>query len=202
MSRFSAAGPERDLARATTQSTTPNASSESGLNPLHQSEVASRMKFGFSIIFSWRFVNTPYQVRNIPPLKEELPSSKARFLSHTAATIVVCYLLLDAMDSSSDTAIEFYSVDKIGLVSRIRDISIQELIMRFFAAVGLGVGLVSFQRGVYSIAAFFCVAVGLSTPADWPPFNGSVLGISSLRYFWRYVYDLRKWVFSPFSDFV
>lgn len=95
------------------QSTIQSASSQSGLNPLHQSEVLSRMKFGFSIIFSWRFINTPYQVRNVPLLKEELSSSKARFLTHTAFTIIVCYLLLDAMDSSSDTVPEFYSVDKI-----------------------------------------------------------------------------------------
>ncbi|KAI1212104.1 membrane bound O-acyl transferase family-domain-containing protein [Annulohypoxylon truncatum] len=148
------------------------------------SEVAYRMKFGFSTLFSWRFINTPDQVRNIPPLKEELRSSKARFLGNTAAIIIVCYLLLDAMDASSDTVPEFYSIDKISMLARIQDVSLEELIMRFFAAVGLGVGLVSFQRGVYSIAAFFCVAIGLSSPADWPPYNGSVLKISSLRYFW------------------
>ncbi|KAI1762361.1 membrane bound O-acyl transferase family-domain-containing protein [Hypoxylon sp. FL1150] len=161
-----------------------NASSQSGLSSLHNSEIVSRVKFGLSIVFSWRFVNTPHQVRNIPPLKEGLRSSKPRFLRHTAATIIVCYLLLDLLDASSDTTPEFYSVDKIGLVSRIQDVSMQELIMRFFAAVGLGVDLVSFQHGVYSIVAFFCVAVGLTTPADWPPFNGSVSEISSLRYFW------------------
>ncbi|KAI2621802.1 membrane bound O-acyl transferase family-domain-containing protein [Hypoxylon sp. NC1633] len=181
---FETRGPERDLVQLTTYSTTPRPSSESGPNGLRQSNVVSRTRFGFSIFFSWRFVNTPYQVRNIPELKKELRSSKARFLRHTAATIVVCYLLLDVMDSSSGAATEFYSVDKIGLLSRIQDISFQELIMRFFAAVGLGVGLVSFQRGVYSVVAFFCVAVGLSMPADWPPFNGPILEIFSLRYFW------------------
>ncbi|KAI1460936.1 membrane bound O-acyl transferase family-domain-containing protein [Annulohypoxylon moriforme] len=166
------------------QSTAPSASSKSGLKPSHQSEVVSRMKFGFSMIFSWRFINTPYQARNIPPLEEELRSSKARFLTHTAFTIAACYLLLDVMDSSSDKVPEFYSIDKISLLSRIQEVSIEELIMRFFAAVGLGVGLVSFQRGVYNIVAFFCVAIGLSTPVDWPPFNGPVSEVSNLRYFW------------------
>ncbi|KAI1101611.1 hypothetical protein F4804DRAFT_315398 [Jackrogersella minutella] len=165
-SRFEPRGPAKGLAKASTHYTTVGSSSESTPKQPHKSEVVSRTNFGVSMFFSWRFINTPYQVRNIPVLKEELGSSKARFLTHAAATIIICYLLLDAMDSSSDTATDFYSVDKIGLLSRIRDVSIQELIMRFFAAVGLGVGLISFQRGVYGIAAFFCVAVGLSVPSD------------------------------------
>ncbi|KAG7285033.1 hypothetical protein NEMBOFW57_009651 [Staphylotrichum longicolle] len=148
--------------------------------------VASRLRFGFSVLFSWRFANTRYQVKNLPKLDESLRRSRGRFLAHTFLTIVVCYLVLDAMDCSADPKITetFYSLDKIAFFSRIRDVSAQEVVMRFFAAVGLGAGLVSVQRGVYSILAFVCVAGRLSDPADWPPFNGPFREISSLRNFW------------------
>jgi hypothetical protein len=149
-------------------------------------DAASRLRFGFSVLFSWRFVNTPYQVRNLPQLDDRLRQSRGRFLASTALTIVVCYLVLDAMDCSADPQLTetFYSLDKVAFFSRIRDVSAQEAVMRFFAAVGLGAGLVSVQRGVYSILAFVCVAGHLSDPADWPPFNGPFREIHSLRSFW------------------
>ncbi|KAI1493660.1 membrane bound O-acyl transferase family-domain-containing protein [Biscogniauxia mediterranea] len=177
---FELHGPAKDLIRGTT-TTTKTISRES-----QQSQLIARIKFGFSVFFSWRFVNTPYQVRNVPRLDAKLRSSRARFLAHTALTIIICYLVLDIMDSSSDAEVtdKFYSLEKIGVFSRIHDVSLEELVMRFFAAVGLCAGLVSFQRGVYSIWAFVCVATGLSTPDDWPPFNGPILHTYSLRYFW------------------
>ncbi|AEO63131.1 uncharacterized protein THITE_2108027 [Thermothielavioides terrestris NRRL 8126] len=148
--------------------------------------VTSRLRFGFSVVFSWRFANTPYQARGVPALDEKLRRSRARFLANTLLTCAVCYLVLDAMDSSADPEIteKFYSLDKVAFFSRIRDVSAEELVMRFFAALGLGAGLVSVQRGVYSILAFVSVATGLSKPVDWPPFNGPFAKIDSLRNFW------------------
>jgi hypothetical protein len=98
----------------------------------------------------------------------------------------VCYLILDAMDTSADPKIteSFYSLDKVAFFSRIRNVSAEEAVMRFFAAVGLAAGLVSVQRGVYSIMAFVAVGTRLSDPVDWPPFNGPLGVIYSLRSFW------------------
>ncbi|KAI1079751.1 membrane bound O-acyl transferase family-domain-containing protein [Whalleya microplaca] len=183
---FELQGPMNDLIRGTSQAVSPRLPNKLGRKEARLSDIICRLKFGFSVFFSWRFVNTPYQVKHLPQLDENLRSSRVRFLTHTALTVVFCYLVLDAMDSSSDINIaeKFYSLDKIGLLSRIQDVSLEELIMRLFAAVGLGVGLIAFQRGVYSIAAFVCVAVGLNAPEDWPPFNGPIHDIRSLRYFW------------------
>ena len=149
-------------------------------------DAASRLRFGFSALFSWRLLNTPWEVRNVPKLDDRLRRSRARFLAHTTLTIVVCYLVLDAMDCSADPQITetFYSLDKVAFFSRIRGVSAQEAVMRFFAAIGLGAGLVSVQRGVYNILAFVCVAAHLSDPEDWPAFNGPFGAIYSLRGFW------------------
>ncbi|KAK7914119.1 membrane bound O-acyl transferase family-domain-containing protein [Apiospora marii] len=151
-----------------------------------RSQVLQRVKFGLSVFFSWRFVNTPHQVRNLPQLDGRLRASRARFLCHTALTIVICYILLDIMDSSSDAEVsaKFYTPDKVGVISRIAEVSLEELVMRLFAALGLCTGLIAFQRGVYNVAAFFCVATGMSDPGDWPPFNGPLTETYSLRRFW------------------
>lgn len=149
--------------------------------------ISSRLRFGLRVVFTWRFAGTPYEARGLPKLNEKLARSRSRFLAHTLQTIVVCYLVLDAMDVSADPKLNdtFYSLDKVAFFSRIRDVSVEEVVMRFFAAVGLGAGLVSVQRGVYSIVAFISVASRISDPADWPPFNGPFGAIHSLRSFWR-----------------
>ncbi|KAI2769577.1 membrane bound O-acyl transferase family-domain-containing protein [Daldinia loculata] len=148
----------------------------------HQLNIISRLKFGFSTFFSWRFVNTPYQVGIVPRLDKTLYSS-SRFLFYTGWTILACYLVLDAMNSLRDKNIttKFWLLDKINPFSRTGEVSLRE---RYFATIGLGVSLISFQRGVYAIASFVCVAMGLSSPWDWPPFNGPILTSFSLRYIW------------------
>ncbi|KAK4169998.1 membrane bound O-acyl transferase family-domain-containing protein [Cladorrhinum sp. PSN259] len=149
-------------------------------------QFVSRFKFGFATMFSWRFVDTPYRARGLPELDEKLRNSRSAFLTHTLMTIIVCYLILDVMDASADPAVtdKFYSLDKVAFFSRIRQVSAEEFVMRIFAALGLGAGLVSVQRGVYSICAFVTVAAGFYAPEDWPPFNGSFGDIQSLRSFW------------------
>ena len=184
---FELQGPRNDIIRGTTQvvpQKTPITTIYS------QSEIFSRLKFGLWVFCSWRFVNTPYEVKNIPRLNKKLRQSRTRFLAHRAVTIFICYMILDAMDSSSDSDIadKFYSSDKIGLLSRIQDVSLEELVMRFFAALALGMSLVSVQRGVYCVLSFVCVAMRLHHPEDWPPFNGSILEIYSLRNFWRHAF--------------
>ncbi|KAK8122767.1 hypothetical protein PG984_011437 [Apiospora sp. TS-2023a] len=148
--------------------------------------VLQRIKFGLAVFFSWRFINTPHQVRNLPQLDGRLRASRARFLCHAALTVMVCYLLLDIMDSSSDAEVsaKFYTPDKVGLFSRIAEVSLEELAMRLFAALGLCTGLIAFQRGVYNVAAFVCVATRVSDPVDWPPFNGPLAETYCLRRFW------------------
>lgn len=183
---FDLQGPARDLIRGTA----PIQTAMPTLKPVSLgSSIKERLRFGIAVFFSWRFVHTPYQVKRLPQLDPRLRSSRTRYLFQTAMTVVVCYLILDVMDSSSDAevAAKFYSPEKVGLFSRIWDVTFEELAMRFFAAVGLCAGLVSFQRGVYSIVAFVCVGSGLSAPNDWPPFNGPIFQTYSLRDFWRYV---------------
>lgn len=124
---FELQGPQNDIIKGTTQ-VVPQ---KPPITTIYsQSEIFSRLKFGLWVFCSRRFVNTPYEVKNIPRLlNKKLRQSRTRFLAHTAVTIFICYMILDAMDSSSDSDIadKFYSSDKIGLLSRIQDVSLRSL---------------------------------------------------------------------------
>lgn len=149
--------------------------------------ILARLKFGLLVFCSWRFIGTPHQVRNVPVLGENMRRNRTAFLMHTGITITVCYLLLDGMHLSQDPQIaeKFFSVEKAGLFSRLHSVTLEELSIRFFAALALGVSLVSVQRGVYSILSFICVGLRISDPEQWPPFNGDISDACCLRKFWR-----------------
>ncbi|KAI0200184.1 membrane bound O-acyl transferase family-domain-containing protein [Astrocystis sublimbata] len=177
-------GPANDLIGRLPAKPSPRASS-SAKQP-RRFGLLTRFAYGLRIAFSWRFVNTPQEARNLPRLDSSLIASRSRFLTHTAMTVVGCYLILDVMDVTSDpgTTAKFFSIDKVGLFSRFSDVSLEEIFMRYFAAIGLGLGLIAVQRSVHSIFAFFSVATGLQDPIDWPPFNGLLSKTYSLRTFW------------------
>jgi hypothetical protein len=160
----------------------------------HDSSVWSRLRFGMRVMSSWRFINTPFQVKGVSASTSNgdnvsMMSSRQNFLWTTALTIVSCYAILDIMDSMSDPMIveKFYVVSKVPVMSRIHDVSSEELIMRCFATLSLCISLVCVQRGMYCILAFLSVAARISNPQDWPPFNGPLVRAYSLRSFWGYV---------------
>ncbi|KAK4210160.1 membrane bound O-acyl transferase family-domain-containing protein [Rhypophila decipiens] len=162
-------------------------------SPAQSGSIVQRFRYGLSVCFSWRFINTPYQAQNISRLDPKLSRSRKRFLASTGLSILVCYLILNGMDFLADPEItaKFYSVDRIPFFSRLtlpkddpKSISLEELGMRFSAAIAMGASLISVQRGVYNICAFVSVLIGLSEPDNWPPFNGPFKEIVSLRKFW------------------
>ncbi|KAK8075552.1 hypothetical protein PG997_010215 [Apiospora hydei] len=189
---FDTRGPSRDLVSGDISTTPPvgpqdtKSEGSTGSKPHESQLLTERIKFGLAVFFSWRFVNTPQQVKNLPKHDQRLRMSRSRFLSQAALTIACCYLLLDLMSSSSDPNIsaKFFTPDKVGLFSRLAEVSMEELVMRFFAAVGSCAGLIAFQRGVYNVAAFISVGIRLNSPNDWPPFNGPIRQTYTLRYFW------------------
>lgn len=194
---FELQGPVRDFAKgpivrhekARLPSEKDSTSDPATTQEVNDDSILARLKFGLWVFCSWRFVDTPYQVRNVPKLEDNLRHNRSAFLIHTGVTIAICYLILDGMLLSQDpqVAAKFFSEEKTALFSRLGSVTLEELSMRFFAALGLGVSLVSVQRGAYCILALICVGLGFNEPEQWPPFNGSLSEAYCLRKFWRYV---------------
>lgn len=195
-------GPKRDLVRGVSK-LKKNATSTSTSKRQKNYEFKARLAFGVSVFTSWRFIDTPFEPRGVSLLRKQPTPSRWQFLRNTGITIVVCYLILDLMDASADDQVmaKFYRIDQTGILSRLHEVTLEELMMRFFAAMGLGAGLISTQRGVYSLMAFFCVATGIHSPSQWPPFNGPFSAIYSLRSFWRFVLSCSLF-FSAFLGYI
>ncbi|MCJ1282376.1 hypothetical protein MMC26_001699 [Xylographa opegraphella] len=149
----------------------------------------SRIVLGASILCSFRFIGTAFEVKNMTRSSSRDSYDKlgtASPLMQLAITTVVCYLLLDFLDFNSDDPMvhTYFSSPNIPFFARAKHISITELAMRISAMVGSGIGTICVHRGVYSFAAFVSVASGLDEPAAWPPLFGSPLEAYSLRRFW------------------
>ncbi|VUC25903.1 unnamed protein product [Clonostachys rosea] len=184
---FDLQGPRRDLTTGHTWSSSPPKQKVDRPSKTRSGgQILSRLTFGTRVLCSWRFIGTPYEPRGVPLLKKKQPEAKSVFLRRMALAIVICYLVLDLMDASADEALtdRFYKPNQAAFFSRLHEVTFEEVGMRFFAALGLGAGLISVQRGLYSIIAFVCVTIGLHSPSDWPPFNGPFSAIYSLRNFW------------------
>ncbi|KAI1464201.1 uncharacterized protein F4812DRAFT_215355 [Daldinia caldariorum] len=181
---FEAHGPINDLINRNRR--LGNSKSYSKSRGSRQLQILSRLKFGLSTFLLWRFVNTSYQSRTALRLDKTSLYSRCRFLFHTGLTIIICYLTLYAACSFRAGVFtkKFYSLDKVKLISTVGEISLKELVTRYLAAVQLGLGLLSFQHGVYAITAFINVATGLGSPLGWPPFNGPILTSFGVRHFW------------------
>jgi hypothetical protein len=84
--------------------------------------------FGLSITCSFRFIGTPYQVRNVPRFSNSDPSyvpSRAQFLRRAALIIFVCYLALDATTSNMNPEMNrnYLLMQKIPVSRRLDGIS-------------------------------------------------------------------------------
>ncbi|KAF1998510.1 hypothetical protein P154DRAFT_414118, partial [Amniculicola lignicola CBS 123094] len=156
----------------------------------NQSNLITRLNFGWNGMTNWRHVGTPHSVKNIPPFSSSNAActpSRGQFLLRTLSIFAISYLILDilAFSSDQDITIRFFSIDKIPIFRRDGDpVTLEELFIRSFATISLGIGMNAVQRGTYSIVAFLSVASGLSEPISWPPFYGSYSDIYSIRNLW------------------
>lgn len=148
-----------------------------------------RISFAISTLLNFRLIGTPHQVRNTPHFSNRDPNyvpTRAVFLRQTAFTAFISYLVLDALTSGAEpkTAAKYFLTRNVPLLTRLPNVSYAELGMRLSATIGLGISMNCVQRGIYSMAAFVCVAYGISEPASWPPFYGPLMEAYSMRRFW------------------
>ncbi|KAK7996579.1 Dual specificity phosphatase, partial [Apiospora arundinis] len=93
---FETRGPLRDLVKGTFGTQGPvsrlkdaiSRKSATRSSNATQMLLTERIRFGFAVFFSWRFVNTPYHVKNVAQLDEKLRALRTRFLSQTLTVVV------------------------------------------------------------------------------------------------------------------
>jgi hypothetical protein len=144
----------------------------------------ARLKFGITLMSTFRFVGTRYEARNTP---RTTTKSSREFLRKTFVTIVLSYVVLDFIDAQNDPAIasRFLTLKNIPILARLHEVTLEEGFVRIFTVIAAGVSLTCVQGGIYHVFALLAISLGISEPANWPPFYGSIRESYMLRRFWK-----------------
>ncbi|KAJ6036584.1 hypothetical protein N7540_000863 [Penicillium herquei] len=149
-----------------------------------------RLRFGIWAAFNSRCLGTSEQVKNVPQFSNTDPKHippRSAFLRRTARIAILSYLGLDLLSSMSDPEVgnRFLVPSKVPIFRRLWEVTLEEVMVRFFSTIAMGTGLVCSQGGIYSMFAFISVLSGMSDPSEWPPFYGSLSDAYSLRRLWN-----------------
>lgn len=148
-----------------------------------------RLKFGFQVATSFRYIGTPYQARNVPHFSASDPSyvpSRSNFLSRKAIIFLISFAVLDLINLGADPPLDF-SPETIPLFTRVSHVTGQQLLTRLMTTLGYGIAVCSFQQLIHSIAALIDMGFGFSKVESWRPLFGSLEEAYTLRRFWGFV---------------
>jgi len=162
-------------------------SAETNSTIINRNFLVGRTIFGLGIASSFRFVGTPFEVRNTPRPSKFGRKDRSVFLWRTFGVITISYILLDVISSINDPDIasKYLGLDKIPLFARIGVVTAEEVLIRFFTVLVAGVGLNCVQGGIYHMLALLAVAMHITEPEDWPSFYGSARHANTLTGFWK-----------------
>ena len=149
----------------------------------------NRLKFGFQVATSFRYIGTPYQARNVPHFSASDPSyipSRSNFLSRKAIIFLISFIVLDLINLCADPPLDF-SPKTIPLFTRVSHVTGQQLLTRLITTLGYGIAVSSFQQLVHSLAALIDVGFCFSKVELWRPLVGSPEEAYTLRRFWGFV---------------
>ena len=159
---------------------------------LQRATVWQRLRFGFSVTFNPRQLNTPYQVKNVPHWSygesQQIPSQED-FLWRTAINIFLSYVIVDlcSLGAQPEQNAVLFSDDKVGLFARLDSPSPQEIVIRVLSSLIVWLNIFCILRIFHGLLSFLAVGSGFNEAKDWPPPFGLLSEAYSVRRFWGYV---------------
>lgn len=147
-----------------------------------------RLKFGFQVATTFRYIGTPYQARNVPHFASDsnYVPSRLNFLSRRAIIFLISFTVLDLTSLGADVPLDF-SPETIPLFTRMSHVTGQQLLTRLMTTLGYGIAVCSFQQLLHSIWALIDVGFGFSKVESWRPLFGSLEEAYTIRRFWGFV---------------
>lgn len=147
-----------------------------------------RLGFGLRLVLSPRMVETPYEVRNVPHFSSDPKKvpSRSLFLQRTALSIIISYIIVDlsTLGVQPDENTVLFAEGKIPLLTRLGEVTVEELLIRTISTLVLCVNVICFMHIGYGTMAFIAVALGISDVRSWRPPFGSPGEAYTLRRFW------------------
>ncbi|KAF8861724.1 hypothetical protein BDZ45DRAFT_687269 [Acephala macrosclerotiorum] len=151
--------------------------------------VWERVKFGFGSLMSFRDLNTPHETKNCPHFSSSDPSyvpSRSRFLLATLPKFMLCYLLLDIIESQPPPpdAQALFSSSKIPVFRGLAEIRGEEVALRVGASLGFWLMLYCMLSAMSFFLGLVCVGLGVSEVKEWRPLMGPISAAYTVRRFW------------------
>ena len=134
------------------------------------------------LLFGLRGVGKPWEVKNVPRY-QHMPSS-AKFLWDYLVWTLCIYLLVDFGGAFPPTDLEPFSVRKEALLSRITEVTGEEIGLRIAASLGFWVYSYCTMATFAAVGGLLSVGFGLSTPSSWRSLFGSISEAYTVRRFW------------------
>lgn len=141
------------------------------------------------LLFNFRNINTSWTIKGLPAFSRGRPEhipNKGEFVKRRIAQILITYLALDAIFAFLPAPNPGKDVPeyKQPLLSRIGDITLEEIIARPFTVLIPAFSIYGIFTIPYNIASIATVPFGASEPQNWPPLFGSFREAYTLRRFW------------------
>jgi hypothetical protein len=149
----------------------------------------SRLTYGWNTLWSFRHVNTPYEVKHVPHFSSSDPSyvpSKWRFIAQQAAAGIACYLVLDLLAQRAPpvNAAQLFDPALIPVFARWRSVTVSDLRLRALTISGFAVTFFCIIQGTQSLAGALAVGTGVSKVEDWRPAFGDIKDAYCLKNVW------------------
>lgn len=149
----------------------------------------NRLKFGFSSTFSFRDINLPTQVKNVPEFSKglgQVPSRKG-FILQQMITAIICGLVLDisAIQSPPPDNADIFAWENVPLLTGSHNMTGPKVILKLVTTLVYWVNMYCVMQFVTSLFAIIAVGLNISYVAQWRPLYGSPLEAYTLRRFWR-----------------
>lgn len=148
--------------------------------------------FGLRSTFTFRNLNTTWEVKNTPLYRSSDPSyvpSRKKFVIWQILLFNLSYLFLDAIQQSPPPPnnAELFSLNAVPFITRLSDITADQLVTRTLSTLIYWVSMYSVIQGVTSFAACVAVSSHIDRVENWRPLFGSPLEAYTIRRFWRCV---------------
>jgi len=150
------------------------------------STLIERFCFGFLSTFSFRKVNTPYEVKNTPQFQGQVLPSKPRFILQHTIKAIICILVVDlsAQLPPPPNSTELFSAQRVPFLARFGEVSGEEIAVRIFGSLLYWCNLFSILQGVFSLSAVLTVGLDMGDVRSYKPLFGSIQDAKCLRSFW------------------
>jgi hypothetical protein len=144
-------------------------------------------EWAYQVIFSYRAIGTPRQVKHMPQWSKTDPEyapSRGMFLLQRGSTVLGTYLVLDFLNSQPAPDLAPFSAIKAGQFSGLSGQNIEDLLTRMISTAVFWTSLRLTIALIYNSFSLLLVALMIDSPKDWPPYFGSILSAYSIRQFW------------------